>query len=398
MAREFLLPDLGSGLQEARIVAWRVAVGDQVSSDAVLCEVETEKAIIEVPVPFDGVVLDLAAAEDETVKVGGVLAVIGETGETGETGEAPEADGGGAAETARVEPVSEDSKSAALTVAVPQSERSRAMPSIRRLAREQGVDLSQVPGTGQSGRITRDDVMAAASQPVPGAGNESGARVEKLSSLRQSIADHMAKSWREIPHCFGRHEVDATRLLEARKALSDRFGFKVPIEALLIRAVIPVLKQYPHFNSTLSDDELTLHGHYHIGVAADTEDGLVVPVVRDADRLSLEQLSSTLNDLVGRAVKRKATPQELSGATFTVNNIGALGQVMGTSIIPHGTAGIVSVGRAIEKPLVRDGRIAIAPLVEITLSFDHRIVDGGAAQRFLTQIGNNLAQPVRFLV
>jgi len=222
-------------------------------------------------------------------------------------------------------------------------------------------------------------------------------RTEKFTQLRKSIAEHMAKSWREIPHSFTRLEVDATRFLETRGTLSQQFDIKVPIEALLIKAVIPVLQEYPHFNSTLVGDELTLHDRYDISVAADTKDGLIVPVVHKADQLPLSKLSEALTDLIARTVERRAAPDELTGATFTVNNIGALGHVMGTSIIPYGTAAILSAGRAIEKPVVRNGKIAIAPMMEVTLSFDHRIIDGGSVQRFMKRVAENLEQPVRFL-
>lgn len=392
MAREFRLPDLGSGLKEAQIISWRVAQGDAVTIESVLCEVETEKAVIEVPVPFPGVVLKLAAPEGETIAVGDVLAIIGEAGET--------------------QPETKAEKPAAATIppksstgsALPTrpggetiNKRPKAMPSIRRLARELGVDLTTVEGSGRHGRITRGDVTTAAAPAAATATAKPGGTTKKLTSLRKSIADHMSKSWREIPHCFARMDVDAERILETRRSLSEQFECRVPIEALVIKAVIPVLREFPEFNATLNGDELTLHDHFDIGVAADTKDGLIVPVIHGADTMRIGDLSTTLNELMGRAVERRATPDELSGATFTVNNIGALGSVMGTSIIPYGTTAILSVGRALEKAVVRHGAIRVASMMEVTLSFDHRVVDGGTTQKFMRRVGENLEQPVRFL-
>jgi pyruvate dehydrogenase E2 component (dihydrolipoamide acetyltransferase) len=216
--------------------------------------------------------------------------------------------------------------------------------------------------------------------------------------IRRTISERMSQAWREIPHVFTRMEIDATRLLVVKKALVEELDTKVPLEAILVKACLPALKEFPYFNATVVEGGVELHSHYNIGLAADTDTGLVVPVLKDADRLSLRETVNTLLDLLPRAVERKATPEELSGATFTVNNIGALGQLMGTSIIPLGTTAILSVGRAVEKPVVRDGNIEVAPVLEVTLSFDHRVIDGGLAQRFMARIRENLEEPVKALL
>ena len=216
--------------------------------------------------------------------------------------------------------------------------------------------------------------------------------------IRRTIAERLSRSWREIPHVFTRMEIDATRLLVDRKALVEELGIKIPIEAILVKACLPALKEFPYFNATVVDDGIQLHRHYNIGVAADTDTGLVVPVLKEADRLSLRETAAVLQDLMPRAVDRKATPEELSGATFTVNNIGALGRIMGTSIIPEGTTAILSIGRAVEKPVVRDGAVEICPILEVTLSFDHRAIDGGLAQQFMTRVCENLEEPVKALL
>jgi pyruvate dehydrogenase E2 component (dihydrolipoamide acetyltransferase) len=400
MAREFRLPDLGSGLKEGRILRWCVAVGDQVATDGVLCELETEKAVIEVPIPFDGVVLELGADEDATVEVGSVLVVIGAAGETTGPSEAQQPQVVPEAPAEKPKPTATE----APQPVAPEGGRVRAMPSIRRLARQHGIDLSRVRGTGKRGHITRADVESAlsgsaATRPVPTApvAGHSEQR-QRMSMLRTTIADRMTRSWQEIPHVFTRVEVDASRFLDTRRALGDKLGRKVPVEALLIKAVVPALKEFPQFNASIEGDEIVLHGRYDVGVAVDTDDGLIVPVVRGADLMSVEELVDRLTDLVARTMSRKASPEELSGGTFTVNNIGAGGHLMGTSIIPYGTTAILSVGRAEKKPVVRDDEIVIRPMMEVSLCFDHRAVDGGHAQRFMQRVRENLEQPVLCLM
>jgi pyruvate/2-oxoglutarate dehydrogenase complex dihydrolipoamide acyltransferase (E2) component len=400
MAREFLLPDLGSGLKEGEIVRWLVKVGDQVTTEDLLCEVETEKAVIEVPVPYDGEVLQLAVEEGESVKVGSMLAVIGSSGE------AAAAD----AVTTEAEPKPVPASIAAVTtipVAAPAAEPTasllRAMPAVRRLASEHDIDLSTVAGTGRDGRVTKKDVLSFMKQPVqelqavPAQPISSNSERIRLSKLRKTIADRMTASWRDIPHIFTRIEVDASGFLRARNSLSEVYGSKVPVESLLIRAVLPALQAHPEFNATLDGDELILHRHYNISLAVDTDDGLVLPTVLNANSFSMAQLANHVSELLPRAIQRKASTEELSGGTFTVNNIGALGNIIGTSIIPYGTTAILSVGRAMEKPVARNGEIRVLPMMEVTLSFDHRVIDGGLAQKFLNIVQQNLEDAVRLL-
>jgi pyruvate dehydrogenase E2 component (dihydrolipoamide acetyltransferase) len=403
MAREFRLPDLGSGLQEGQIVNWLVEVGQDVTTDDVLCEIETEKSVIEIPVPYAGKVLKLAVEAGEMIEVGAVLAEFGTDGESAAPAE------GQTSEVAAETPP-EPAGPEAVAPVTSTTGRVKAMPSIRRIAKEHGIDLTTVDGSGRQGRITRKDILAildnvpesaAAEVPAPKAAVETAATegdFEKFSMIRRTISERLSQSWREIPHVFTRMEIDATRLLVVRKALIEELEMKIPIEAILVKACLPALKEFPHFNATVVDDGIRLHKHYNIGVAADTETGLVVPVLKEADRLSLRETVKMLLDLLPRAVDRKATPDELSGATFTVNNIGALGHLMGTSIIPGGTTAILSVGRAVEKPVAVNGEIEIRPILEVTLSFDHRAIDGGLAQRFMARIRENLEEPVKALI
>jgi pyruvate dehydrogenase E2 component (dihydrolipoamide acetyltransferase) len=285
------------------------------------------------------------------------------------------------------------------------------MPSIRRLAREHGIDLATVDGSGRQGRITRTDVLAildnkpehatVAATSTPSAAKQGSANdsdFEKFTMIRRTISERLSRSWHEIPHVFTRMEIDATRLLIVRKALIEELDTKIPIEAILVKACLPALREFPAFNATVVNDGIQLHKHYNIGVAVDTETGLVVPVLKGADRLSLRETVNNLLDLLPRAVNRKASTDELMGATFTVNNIGALGHLMGTSIIPEGTTAILSVGRAVDKPVAIDGKVEIRPVLEVSLSFDHRAIDGGLAQRFMARIRENLEEPVKALI
>ena len=208
----------------------------------------------------------------------------------------------------------------------------------------------------------------------------------------------MTQPWRGIPHIFARIEVDASGLLAARRSLADVYDRKVPVEALLIRAVLPALKAHPEFNATLDGDALMLHNHYSVSLAVDTPEGLVLPTVHQADRFGMEQLVDHVSDLLPRAINRKASTQELAGGTFTVNNIGALGNIRGTSIIPYGTTAILSVCRATEKPVVKDGEIRIRPMMEVTLSFDHRVIDGWNAAVFVQKLKSLIEKPAMLFV
>ena len=290
----------------------------------------------------------------------------------------------------------------------------KALPIVRKLAREMGVDLGQVRGTGPEGRVTREDVVAAApSAPrhrrppenrcrktataaspatVPGEDER-----RPLSRLRRTIASNMAKSWAEIPHVTTFDEVDATRLVEIRSALSARHEVKLPMEALVIKAVIPALEAFPDFNATLDGDDLIVHGAHHIGIAVDTPDGLLVAVVRDAGTLAVLDIASEVRRLGEGARERSLAPDELTGQTFTVSNIGAVGGGQGTPIVPYGTTAILSVGRAQEKVVVSNGDLAIAPVMPLSLSYDHRVIDGAQGRRFMALVIENLEEPALFL-
>ena len=399
MAFEFKLPDIGEGLTEADIVRWVVPVGGAVEVDQVLVEVETAKAVVEMPSPVAGVVLHHGAAEGETLDVGSILAVIGEPGEVWGVGEPLETEPTAGVAAPIVGNLSSDAEElpARPESAAVSSSPVQALPLVRKLARDRGIELEGLVGTGAMGRITRDDVLAAANGgaaavPVAAAGER-----RRMSMLRRTIAEHMETSWREIPHVTTFDEADAGRLLVARKALAARHGQAIPIEALVIKAVVPALLQFREFNATLDGDVLILHGSHDIGIAVDTDDGLLVPVVQSAGERGLLDIASAVEDLGTRGKSRSLTADDLSGATFTISNVGAVGGTYGTPIIPLGTTAILSIGRAADRPVVIDGAVGIAPMMPLSLSFDHRVIDGGMGRRFITLVIENLEEPALFL-
>jgi pyruvate dehydrogenase E2 component (dihydrolipoamide acetyltransferase) len=466
VAREFRLPDIGEGLTEAEIVRWLIDVGEEVQEDQPIVEVETDKAVVEIPSPYAGVVLSHGGAEGEVIEVGAVLVTIGEPGEAVEPpGEDTTAAGRtgfffSEDETVAPEPglepepivgtLSEEAEVlSAPTAAQPGSPAAiKALPVVRKLARDNDVDLETVAGSGPGGRITRADVEAAIEarsappepepQPTPepqrvpqphpehavfeeavGAGRgvsdeefdqpepvasppaaEVPSRedeVRPMTRLRRTIAANMTKSWAEIPHVTTFDDVDATRLLEVRRALGERHGYKIPIEALVIKAVLPAIDEFPEFNSSIEGDDLVLHGSRDIGIAVDTPDGLMVAVIRDADQRSVLDLAGEVRRLGEGARERTLRPDELTGQTFTVSNIGAVGGGHGTPIVPYGTVAILSVGAARLRPIVYEEDLAIAPVMPLSISYDHRVIDGAVGRRFMALVLENLEEPALFL-
>jgi pyruvate dehydrogenase E2 component (dihydrolipoamide acetyltransferase) len=450
MAREFRLPDIGEGLTEAEIVRWLVQVGDEVQEDQPIVEVETDKAVVEIPSPYAGVIVSHGGNEGDVIAVGEVLVTIGEPGEVAPSqGEPPEQAGDDRTAT-DPEPIVGSLGSDVETLTTSQPRPSvptavKALPVVRKLARDNDVDLEVIEGSGPGGRILREDVEAViaarAGTPAPevhhavdyepvGAGHgvsdfddedrtvtvpspapeaeaededepaaaEAGADERKpMSRLRRTIAANMAKSWSEIPHVTTFDDVDATRLLEVRRALGDRHGMKIPMEALVVKAVVPALDEFPEFNATVDGDDLVFHATKNIGIAVDTPDGLLVAVVRDAGDRSVMELAGEVRRLGEGARDRKLTPDELSGQTFTVSNIGAVGGGHGTPLVPYGTVAILSVGAARLRPVVHEEDLAVAPVMPLSLSYDHRVIDGAVGRRFMALVLENLEEPALFL-
>ena len=415
--RNFVLPDIGEGLVEAEIVSWLVAEGESVGLDDPLVEVETDKTVVVMPAPVAGVVVRHGAAAGETIKVGSVLAVIDDGSPDIDTSPA-----GATTTTAddeipdpEVDPPLVGSFGKGATTLSRRTESAKAAPSrvlalplVRKLAKDQGVDLASVTGTGPDGQITRADIMAVieakADDVVPVAARPSASvvtgpddEVVPMSKLRRTIADRMSQSWAEIPRVTTFDEVDASRLLQARKALSLRHSQNITLEALVVKAVVPALIEFPEFNATVSGDDLVVHRRYHIAVAVDTPNGLMIPVVHDAGQLTVLEIAAEIARLASGAADRTLGADDMSGGTFTVSNIGAVGGGHGTPIVPLGTTAILSVGRAKDSAVVRNGAVVIAPMMPLSLSYDHRVIDGALGRKFVARLLENLAEPALFL-
>ena len=376
---------MGDTMVEAEIVEWLVDVGDEVDLDQAICSIETDKSVVEMTTPYRGTVIALGGEPGDVVAVGEALFVVGEPGEeppdleaqplpdpveTSAHGSQPPAVA--AAGTAPAPPATPATAGREGSV--------KALPKVRKLARERGIDLATVTGTGPGGSITVAD-LDAASEPVDG-------RRERMSALRRSIARHMAESAR-IPQFTSMVDADATGLLAARSALAEA-GSRVPLDALLVALLAPVLRDHPVMNATVDGDDVVYLDRYDIGVAVDTAEGLMAPVVRGADARSVRELSAEILRLAAAARDRTVAPDELSGATATVNNVGALGVLAGTPMLPSGTTMIAAFGMV--RPVVRllGGTPVEVPTMTVSATFDHRIIDGGASGRFLAQLRGSI--------
>ena len=372
MAFEFHLPDIGEGLIEATIVRWLVAEGAPVSLDQPIVELETDKAVVEIPAPRAGIVLHHGAPDGAVVPVDSLLVVIGQPGESwsGAARATPAA-------TRRERPHAAPIVGTLEDVDAAPPARPQALPLVRRVAAGLGVDLAHVAGTGPGGRITRADVEGA----VAGSGDAERVR---MSPTRIAIARNLTRSWQEIPHVTTYSSADPGAILAERSRLAA--SGRMPLEALLISAILPVLERHPAFNATLDGETLVMWRRYDIGFAVDTPEGLMVAVVRGADHLPVADLAAAIVALAGAARARTIKADEMRGATFTLSNIGAVGGGYGTPIIPYGTTAILSVGRATDRAVVRDGAVVAGREMPLSLSYDHRVIDGAAGRAFLSDV------------
>lgn len=366
MAYEFHLPDIGEGLTEAVIVEWYHRIGELVELDAPLVAVETDKAVVDIPAPHAGVLLHRGAAKGDTLQVDALLAVVGAEGETWTPQNQP-AD----AVVAPIVGTLEDQPEFVAS----QKPRPGVLPKVRKLASDLGVDLTAVTSTGPLGRISEDDVRAAA------AGASGPTRLVRMSPTRSAVAEHLARSWREIPHVTTYAAADADALLAAKASSPNR-----PLEALIIARMLPLLGEFPSFNASVVGDEIVERLHYDIGFAVDTAEGLKVAVVRDAPSFVGDELAAEVRRLAAATRDGTATLQELRGQTFTLSNIGAVGGGYGTPIIPYGTTAILSVGRAEPRPVVRDSQVVVGTEFPLSLSYDHRAIDGALGRAFMSAL------------
>lgn len=391
MALEFKFPDVGEGIVEGEILKWHVKEGDEIKEDQIMVEVETDKAVVEIPSPRDGVVLKILAKEGEVVKVGQVMIVIGERGEKWkeEISEIPRPISVGVVGELEEAP----------------EERISAMPAVRALAKKLRVDIAKVKGTGPAGRITEEDVkkyaekMEKLPEKVVEDYDKYG-RVEKVSlkGIRRSMAKRMVEAKLVAPHAAGMDEADMTELVRIRereKEAAAKKGINLTYLPFFMKAVVAGLEQYSYLNATLDEENelIILKKYYNISVAIDTEEGLIVPVIRDVDKKSIIDIAKELQELIQKAKTRKIELADLRGGSFCISDYGAIGCTYGTPIINYPEVAILGIGKIQDKPVVRDGQIVIRKMVGLSLSFDHRVVDGAQAARFLNLVIRYLEDP-----
>jgi pyruvate dehydrogenase E2 component (dihydrolipoamide acetyltransferase) len=436
---KFKMPDIGEGIHEGEIVKWFIKPGDKVQEDDVLCEIQNDKAVVEIPSPVEGTVEEVLVDEGTVATVGQVLVSFDAPGYEnlqfkGDDGddapaeevkaEAPEATKG--AEQPKV-PTGEATTGAAQQTEVDPNRRVIAMPSVRKYARDKGIDIRLVAGSGKNGRVLKEDVdqfqnggaqdaveTPAAQQTEAPAGEGKVAATpipqgeypetrEKMSGIRKAIAKAMVNSKHTAPHVTLMDEIDVTKLVAHRKKFKEvaaQKGIKLTFLPYVVKALTSALREYPALNTSLDDatSEIVHKHYYNVGIAADTEKGLLVPVVKDADRKSVFTISDEINDLAVKARDGKLAPDEMKGASCTISNIGSAGGQWFTPVINHPEVAILGIGRIAEKPIVRDGEIVAAPVLALSLSFDHRMIDGATAQNAMNHIKRLLNDPELLLM
>jgi pyruvate dehydrogenase E2 component (dihydrolipoamide acetyltransferase) len=431
--QEFKLPDLGEGMQEAEVVEWLVKAGDTLKLDQTMLKVETDKAVVEIPSPVAGRVAEIRVQDGQVAKVGDVLIVFESATSTNGGSSAPSqgfTSGSAAIQSASAstpDPVSETPAT---------KKRVLAAPAVRKLAFELDIDLEKVTPSLPNGRVSIEDVRTyverdkassllptsstvldeekEAEQPVSQAPSTMTPKVElsvtpvqderqPLKGLRKRIAEHMERSWRTIPHATAFDEVDGGALATLRETLkpsAEKRSVRLTYIPLLLKLLIPVLKEFPIFNASLDEEsrEIIYKRSYHIGVATASPEGLLVPVLRNADHLSLMEIASNLEHLIEGAKKRTLSLPELSGSTFTLNNVGSFGGSTGTPIINYPEVAILAVGRLQDKAVVQQGTVIVRPMMPLALSFDHRLIDGAMAGAFLARFKELVENPQQLML
>jgi pyruvate dehydrogenase E2 component (dihydrolipoamide acetyltransferase) len=430
---KFPLPDVGEGLTEAEIVSWKVAVGDKVTVNQTICEIETAKSVVELPCPFEGVVEELFAQEGDTVEVGSPIISVNVAEGTPVPLQAPtdapasaveqEADTGaeykiptlvGYGDSGEASSRRRAVKQASIATAIPvamvmsaaSTEAVMAKPPIRKMAKELGVDLNLVQGTGLHGEITREDVIGSASQAgvfknltTPDAPSEREERIP-VKGIRKAIATAMVKSAFTAPHVSIFVDVDATRTMEYVKRLKnsvDFAGIKVTPLLIVAKAMIWAVRRNRMVNSTWTDEEIIVHNFVNLGIAAATPRGLIVPNIKDADQMSMIELAQAIEQLAATAREGKTTQDDMRDGTITITNIGVFGVDTGTPILNPGEVGIVALGSIRKKPWVVDDEIVVRQITTVGATFDHRVVDGDVASRFVQDVASVLEEPALLL-
>jgi pyruvate dehydrogenase E2 component (dihydrolipoamide acetyltransferase) len=423
--RNFLLPDLGEGLTEAEVVAWHVAPGDAVELNQVLVEVETEKAVVELPSPFAGNVVELFAAAGDTVEVGAPLisietAAVGDASSASESASPPEKvsvlvgygpsepslsrrrrRGSGRTRHDRPERPTADPSASQSSTPASKGSRPLAAPPVRFMARQQGVDLADVTGHGPGGIVTREDLAAHLATGVPSVDTARETR-SAVKGVQKHMADAMVRSATTAPQAcvFLTVDVTPTSDLLGRLRSNRRFeGVKLTMLTVGARAVVLALRDHPALNSSWDEaaDEIVTKHYVNLGIAVAGPRGLVVPNVKDAQDLAFRDLAAALETLTEQARAARSTPAELSGGTITITNVGVFGVDAGVPLLNPGEAGILALGAVQRRPWEHDGEVALRDVVTLSLAFDHRLVDGEGASRFLRAVGEILADPTNLI-
>ncbi|MBN1208431.1 MAG: 2-oxo acid dehydrogenase subunit E2 [Myxococcaceae bacterium] len=412
---EFKLPDLGEGVMEGELVKWHVKEGDLIKEDQVLAEVMTDKATVTVPSPKAGRVLKTHGKEGDMAKVHQLLVTLEVEGAAPAQAQGHGGPAATAAPAQRAEPLAAKGGNGAIPAT-----KVLATPLTRRMAREHGLNLAEIAGSGSQGRVTKADVMAAleggkaaanvfaeapaqarpsAPAPLPLAAGRADERVP-LRGLRKKIAEKMVRSKFTMPHFAFVEEVDGTELVALRQRLNAQLkaagdDAKLTYLPFIVKAVIAALKKFPHLNANFDEaaQELVVRGEYNIGIAAQTPDGLTVAVVRNADRLTLRALAQEIARLGTAARERKLKMEELTGGTFTITSLGQSGGLFATPIINHPEVGILGVHRLRKRPVVKDDEIVVREMMNLSLSCDHRVIDGSVAADFVYEVIKYLEHP-----
>ncbi len=417
MKFEFRFPDIGEGIMEGTLVKWLVNTGDRIEEGQSLAEVETDKVTTEIPSPRSGKVLELKFEEGDTIEVDQVFVVIDTGGEAKEVEsqvvQEEETAGVVGEVIASSEVIPASNETIESTPKLSSKKKVLATPVARQLAKDLGIDITSVLGTGPNGRVMKEDILKAkeaSTRPMTQASSEPKLPAIKekeykedieripLSRIRKTIADQMVKSRFTIPHTTAMDEIDISKLVEFRNRHKDSLkeeGINLTYLPFIIKAVIKALKEFPEFNSTYDEEnqDLILKYFYHIGIATDTERGLMVPVLRNADKKSILDLAKEIEDLTTRAKENKAELHELKGSSFSITNYGSIGGYFGIPIINYPESAILGLGRIVKKPIVKDDEVVIAYVLPLSLSYDHRIIDGASGARFLNLLKELLSNP-----
>ena len=418
MAFEFRLPDIGEGIHEGEIVKWFVKAGDEVKEDDVLCEVQNDKAVVEIPSPVEGKVEEVLVAEGTVAVVGDVLIRFDAPGY--EDLKLKGDDHHEQNEAAKTEQPKETPKQEEQAV----TKRVIAMPSVRKFARDNDVNIQEVVGTGKNGRIVKADIEAfltgdtpsletegvqeqptaqQPAKPIVPAGVDFPETREKITPIRKAIAKAMVHSKQTAPHVTLMDEVDVTALVAHRKKFKEiaaEQGVKLTYLPYVVKALVSTLRKFPELNRSYDDatSEVIQKHYFNIGIAADTDKGLLVPVIKHADRKSVFAISNEINELAVKAREGKLAVDEMKGASCSITNIGSAGGQWFTPVINHPEVAILGIGRISEKPVIKNGEIVAAPVLALSLSFDHRMIDGATAQHALNHIKRLLSEPELLLM